>query len=227
MQKWEKLSMKERAAMIKVAVNNGITSLEEIRNKYDEGGFTNPYKHGDRYCDSPECAYFSNHTLNDQGYMMSGNAWTPRGADLIYSGFNGLQKPNTFSANEYDKYLRSAVQNIYNNFNTRDTLDPNEVYTVNMFYKDSPNKEKAFTEGFDNSYGTHTGFLNYEPSDDTWYVTHNIHGKIHKNKFGALQNPKSNIGVTAIYQPRKNSIYNRVKTKLGFSEGGFLNYNYI
>ena len=80
-----------------------------------------------------------------------------------------------------------------------------------MFYKDSPNKEKAFTEGFDNSYGTHTGFLNYEPSDDTWYVTHNIHGKIHKDKFGALQNSKSNIGVTAIYQPRKNSIYNRVK----------------
>lgn len=75
--------MKERAAMIKVAVNNGITSLEEIRNKYDEGGFTNPYKHGDIYWDSPECAYFSNHTLNNQGYMMSGNAWTPRGADLI------------------------------------------------------------------------------------------------------------------------------------------------
>jgi hypothetical protein len=30
--------MKERAAMIKVAVNNGITSLEEIRNRYDEEG---------------------------------------------------------------------------------------------------------------------------------------------------------------------------------------------
>lgn len=35
---WKDLSMKERAALMKVALNNGITSLEEIRNKYDEGG---------------------------------------------------------------------------------------------------------------------------------------------------------------------------------------------
>lgn len=35
---WKDLSMKERAALMKIALNNGITSLEEIRNKYDEGG---------------------------------------------------------------------------------------------------------------------------------------------------------------------------------------------
>ena len=38
---WEDLNMKDRAAMIRVAVKNGVTSLEEIRdkyNKFDDGG---------------------------------------------------------------------------------------------------------------------------------------------------------------------------------------------
>lgn len=38
MKKWEELSMRERAAIIKVGVANGITNLKEIRNKFEEGG---------------------------------------------------------------------------------------------------------------------------------------------------------------------------------------------
>lgn len=44
---WDKLSMKEKAAMIKVAVNNGILNLDEIKNTYnrfDEGGSTDSWK---------------------------------------------------------------------------------------------------------------------------------------------------------------------------------------
>lgn len=184
-----------------------------------KNGFKNPYKHGDKYCESNECAYFSNHTLNDNGYMISGNAWNPRGVDSIYNGFEGLTKPNTFNTEDYDTYARNAVKNVYNNFITRQQLNPNEVYTVNMFYSNSPNKEKAFNES-NGVYGTHTGYLNYDQNDDTWYVTHNIHGKIYKQKFGQLQNPEGQIGVTAIYKPRKNTIVNRIKTKLGFKKGG-------
>lgn len=33
---WENLSMREKAAMIKVAVSNGITNPQEIRDKYNE-----------------------------------------------------------------------------------------------------------------------------------------------------------------------------------------------
>ena len=33
---WENLSMREKAAMIKVAVGNGITNLQEIKDKYNE-----------------------------------------------------------------------------------------------------------------------------------------------------------------------------------------------
>ena len=38
MKKWNELSMRERAAIIKVGVANGITNLKEIRNKFEEGG---------------------------------------------------------------------------------------------------------------------------------------------------------------------------------------------
>lgn len=44
---WEDLNMKDRAAMIRVAVKNGVTSLEEIRdkyNKFDEGGIKDSWK---------------------------------------------------------------------------------------------------------------------------------------------------------------------------------------
>lgn len=219
MSAWDKLSMQEKSAFIQTAVKNNIYNLDEIKasfNSYSDGGFINPYKNGDTYTVSPECAYFSNHTLNDQGYMMSGNAWTPRGGDIIYNGFANLDKPKSFNDKAYDTYVRQAVQNVYNNFITRDTLDPEQVYTVNMFYQNSPNKEKAFTEG-QNVFGTHTGYLNYDTTDDTWYVTHNIDGKIYKNKFGSLQNSKGKIGVTAISKPRKNNIVNRVRTWLEHS----------
>lgn len=220
--KWDNLTMSQKQALMKIYVNNGITNLDEIRNHYnrfDEGGFINPYKQGDTYTESDECAYFSNHTLNDQGYMMSGDAWTPRGGDLIYSGFNSQKKPKYYSEKEYDKYVTGAVKDFYNNFNTKDTLDNNKVYTVNMYYRSSPNKELAFNKGKD-VYGTHTGYLNFDPVDKQWYITHNIHGKVHKQRFFDLQKPGGDIGVTAIFEPRKNTIGNRIRTKLGFAEGG-------
>ena len=37
--KWNDLSMKEKAAIIKVGVANGITKLDDIKNKFDEGGY--------------------------------------------------------------------------------------------------------------------------------------------------------------------------------------------
>lgn len=42
MNKWDSLSMKERAELIKIGVQNGITDLQELRNyynKFDDGGF--------------------------------------------------------------------------------------------------------------------------------------------------------------------------------------------
>lgn len=190
-------------------------------NSYENGGFINPYSTGHRYTESSECAYFSNHTLNDHGYMMSGNAWTPRGGDIIFNGFDELEKPDTYDEASYDKYALDAADNVFNHFNTRKTLDPNKVYTVNMYHASSKKKERAFNEG-DSVYGTHTGYLNYEPNTDTWYVTHNIDGVIHKDRFGDLQRKGNTNRVTAIFEPRKNTILNRTLTWLGFADGGIL-----
>ena len=191
-------------------------------NSYENGGFINLYSTGHRYTESSECAYFSNHTLNDHGYMMSGNAWTPRGGDIIFNGFDELEKPDTYDEASYDKYALDAADNVFNHFNTRKTLDPNKVYTVNMYHASSKKKERAFNEG-DSVYGTHTGYLNYEPNTDTWYVTHNIDGVIHKDRFGDLQRKGNTNRVTAIFEPRKNTILNRTLTWLGFANGGILN----
>lgn len=39
---WNKLSMKEKAALIKVAVSNGLTNLDLIKNKYNEFALGGP-----------------------------------------------------------------------------------------------------------------------------------------------------------------------------------------
>ena len=70
--------------------------------KFQDGGFIDYYKHGDIYKDSKECAYFSNHALNNQEYMMSGDAWRPRGNFIIFNGFEGLNKPKQFDEKSYD-----------------------------------------------------------------------------------------------------------------------------
>lgn len=183
------------------------------------GGPLMQYKAGDKYPDSTECAYFVNHNLNSQGYMLSGNAWTPRGIDMVFNGFDPNTRPKTYSEKDYDAYAKAAVANVNKNFNSKDSLDKSKVYAVNMFYKKSPNKQKAYSEG-NSVWGTHTGYLQYEPAKNTWYVTHNIHGTIHKEPFTSIQNPEGAYGVTAVYEPRTDSMANRVKTKLGFKTGG-------
>lgn len=37
--KWNELSMKDKAAVMKVAINNGVTDLNDIKNKFEDGGY--------------------------------------------------------------------------------------------------------------------------------------------------------------------------------------------
>ena len=45
--KWNELTMREKAAMMKVAINNGIYDLDTIRHRFDEGGELYIVKAGD------------------------------------------------------------------------------------------------------------------------------------------------------------------------------------
>ena len=109
---------------------------------------------------------------------------------------------------------------MYKNFDSK-TLDVTRPYVVNMYYNDSPYLEEAYNNGKGVS-GTHTGVLTYDEPSKSWIVTHNIHGKIFQEPFISLQNGKGKYGVTAVYAPRENTIWNRVKGFFGFADGGRL-----
>jgi len=51
---------------------------------------------------------------------------------------------------------------LYKNFDTS-TLDPNKIYTVNMYYKGSKKLDEAYKDTDGNGLrGTHTGNLYYD-----------------------------------------------------------------
>lgn len=184
---------------------------------FKDGGFTGNKKKGDKV-DTTECATWSNGTLRNLNYLISGHAWSLNDVDTLYNGYDGLSKPETYDKAEVQKYNQAATDAVLKGFKS-DTLDKSQPYVVNMFYRGSKAQERAFNEGKGVT-GTHTGILSYK--DGQWVVTHNIHGTIHEEPFLALQNSKGNYGVTAIYAPRKNTFVNSVKSFLGLKYGGYI-----
>lgn len=226
MSRWDNLTMSQKSELIGMAVRHGVTGLEEIRNIYEEGG--NLYqkggglkggkKAGDK-AGTDQCAAWSNGLLRDNGYLISGNAWGLNGVDMLYNGFEGLDKPSSYDRNMVEAHNHRAAENVYHNFDSN-TLDKSRPYVVNMYYNGSPSLEEAYNNGKGVT-GTHTGILTHDGKQ--WNVTHNIHDRIHEEPFIQLQNGYSKYGVTAIYEPRKATLMNRIKGFLGFPDGGFLN----
>jgi hypothetical protein len=106
---WKDLSMKERAAMIKVAVNNGITNLDEIRNRYDEGGLVDVglnilklFGVDKKYKKGPEDKQYRENIYNMVNPM---NAYPSSVADaLVYKGIaDDAMKDTTY------KYTRDII----------------------------------------------------------------------------------------------------------------------
>lgn len=110
---WDNLSMNEKAAMIKVAVSNGITNLQEIKDKYNEfaeGGDTNeerpaivPFKQKLEVIITPDSEY--NQYLNT---LPDNQRFTPN--------------------DEYDSYLYWKLHGKPRNFE--------EAYNRDMFHYD-------------------------------------------------------------------------------------------
>ena len=186
---------------------------------YPDGGILDNVTRG-MQVDTDQCATWSNRLLRNNGYLISGNAWNLNDVDTLFNGFTGLQKPQTYNRKDVEAYNHMASDNVYKNFDSN-TLDKTKPYVVNMFYNNSPALKDAYNDG-NNVTGTHTGLLTYDDSKKKWIVTHNIHGKIHQENFVPLQSGKGKYGVTAIYQPREDNIFNRVRGFLGFADGGFI-----
>ena len=190
-------------------------------NLFPKGGPIIKVNPGDRVF-TDQCALWSNSLLRDNGYLINGNAWNLGNVDLLYNGFEGLDRPETYDSKAVMDYNHQATQNVFKNFDSK-TLDTKKPYVVNMFYNNSPSQETAYNEG-DGVTGTHTGLLTYDPDTKKWWVTHNIHGNIHQEPFIDLQKNTGKYGVTAIYAPRPKTVWNRVKGFFGFEDGGQLMY---
>lgn len=164
-----------------------------------------------------QCAAWSNQWLRDNGYLASGNAWNLNDMDVVYNGFENLQKLKHFDRQAIEKMNHQASDSVYANFKSRD-LYKTRPYAVNMFYNGSPALESAYNEG-DGVTGTHTGVLTFDDKSNRWWVTHNIHGTIHQEPFVTLQSGNGKYGVTAVYMPRKNTILNKIKGMIGLTSG--------
>ena len=146
--------------------------------------------------DTDQCAAFAHQALRDAGYIAE-----------------------QFDSLAVLKYNDEASDRVYKDFDSN-TLDKSQPYLVNMYYKGSPYLKEAFDTGTQGRTGTHTGYLVHNGKD--WEVVHNIHGKAKVDKFTKIQGGGKKYGVTSIMAPRKNTLLNAIKTRLGFRNGGYV-----
>lgn len=230
---WNDLNMKQKADVISMAVKAGLKDMDSIRSFYNEsigkeksiyqsgGGL----KGGNKRCDKVEtdqCATWSNGLLRKNGYAISGNAWGLNRVNTVFNGFDGLEKPSSYDRGKVEQYNHNATSNVYKYFDSK-TLDTSKPYVVNMYYNGSPSQEDAYYNGKGVT-GTHTGILTHDGK--RWNVTHNIHGTIHEEPFISLQNKGNKYGVTAIYEPRKETLIDQIRGFFGFANGGKLGHKY-
>lgn len=160
-----------------------------------------------------QCAWWQNKKLRESGYIASGNAWNLNDVDVVYSGYNPENKPKEYDRKAIEEYNHNAADNVFKEFDSK-TLDKDKPYVVNMYYNGSHSQEEAYNNGRGVT-GTHTGLLTHE--NGKWWVTHNIDGTIHRDRFIDLQNGNRKYGVTTIYKPRLDTFLNRAK---GIGERG-------
>lgn len=110
---WNKLSMKEKAALIKVAVSNGLTDLDLIKNKYNEYALGGPLLNQNNPIESfnggrrlPAVRYdkggFTDTTIEETPYV----------GILPEITVNASQK----APRAYRSYIQKQEQNEFNNY---------------------------------------------------------------------------------------------------------------
>lgn len=157
-----------------------------------------PKDFSDEVTEIPDCAKWSNRQLINMGYKIYGDAWTRSSQKVkkVYSGYDGLTKPSEYTYSGYRDYVLGAADNVKKNFNWRD-LKEGDV--VGMYFRGSPNYQKAFINGTNGEAQTHTGHIVYRKGKP--YVAHNVHGDIKLNKAKRVMGRKHPYGIVSIYRP--------------------------
>ena len=177
------------------------TITERVGRKWDNFWWQKvrkPKDYSDEVADTPDCARWSNAELRKRGYNIWGDAWTRSNnrAKKVVSGYDGLEKPEEYSYSSYKDYVFGAADNVKRNFDWRD-LEEGDI--VGLYFRGSPNYQKAFLEGANGEAQTHTGHVVYRKGKP--YIAHNVHGDIVLNKAKKLMGRKHPYGIVSVYRP--------------------------
>lgn len=177
------------------------TITERIGRRWDNlywQRFRKPKDYSDEVTDTPECAAWSNRELRKKGYNIWGDAWTRSNQRVkkVFSGYDDMEKPEEYSYRAYKDYVLGAADNVKKNFDWRD-LEENDI--VGLYFRGSPNYQKAFNEGANGEAQTHTGHVVYRKRKP--YIVHNVHGDIVMNKAKKLMGRKHPYGIVSVYRP--------------------------
>lgn len=159
-----------------------------------------PKDYSDEVANTPECAEYSNSYLRKSlGKNIWGNAWTRTNNKVtkVISGYDGLTKPAEYDKKQVLNYLYQAADNVEKN------IDLSKLQTgdlVGLYFKGSPNLEKAYREGANGEAQTHTGHIIVE--DGVPYVVHNVHTNVIKNKAEKLLGRNRPYGIVSVYRPK-------------------------
>lgn len=180
------------------------TITEKLERKWDNfywQKFREPKDFSDEIANTNECAKWSNEQLRKNGYNIWGDAWTRSNQKVnkVFSGYDGLTKPNEYTYRGYKDYVLGAADNVKKNFNWRD-LQENDI--VGMYFRGSPNYQKAFINGVNGEAQTHTGHIVYRKGKP--YVAHNVHGDIKLNKAKKVIGRNHPYGIVSVYRPYSN-----------------------
>ena len=205
---WNKLSMKEKAAMIKVAVNNGILNLDEIKNtynKFDEGGSFSD-EHNDNISNK---RYFFEDWFNKRQKQLSN---VPVLKDKSKQE-NYLSNLDTVKEYYNDNPLYREVHFGDVGYNREDY--PLETMPENNILKDHLEDPR-----FGGAYNSRTHTIGYNDPTDT----HIIHERTHA--LGASpQELQINYKQNSNIEPLENDTFNYNYLNNGYSHDVYLDNN--
>lgn len=126
---WKDLTMAEKAAIIRIAVKHGITDLDNIKNKFDEGGPTNTEGGNDKYKPwywfTPE---YEGNSLKEAIFKAYDDG--RKGENILYKGRAYKALLNESEENEYRN--KNKINYSFDNYNS---LNPEFKESLNLLIK--------------------------------------------------------------------------------------------
>ncbi len=131
-----------------------------------------------------ECAAYVNGILKKNGIKSWGHSYqiNSQFKDFI-NGYDNIDKPTNLTTSNIMNFHRQAADNLANNIDTLQ-MNPNHLYTANMYYANNQGVPSAHTTDYYNEainngnrqYATHVGLIYHDKDKNQWRVTHNING---------------------------------------------------